>query len=133
MAGSLINAQHMARCTTTTALLVGFLAVCTPEVALALTLWTDALHAAALSYALLPFELAFWIGFALPLAPQLGAARTVLVLLTGPRIATLRNEECSGSSACPPHRGGGGVPSSRANNVMRRRPTRARSREGMRQ
>ena len=70
MAGSLINAQHMPRCTTTTALLVGFLAVCTPEVALALTLWTDAPHAAALSYALLPFELAFWIGFALPLAPS---------------------------------------------------------------
>ena len=40
--------------TTTTALLAGFLAVCVAEVALALMLCTDAPHAAALSYALLP-------------------------------------------------------------------------------
>jgi hypothetical protein len=67
--------------TTSTALLVGFLAVCAAEVGLAVLLWTDAPHAAVLSYALLPFELIFWIGFALPLGPPLGAARTVLVLL----------------------------------------------------
>jgi hypothetical protein len=67
---------------TSTALLFGFLAVCAAEVALAVMLWTHAPHAAALSYALLPFELAFWVGFALPLGPPLGAARTVLVLLT---------------------------------------------------
>ena len=34
-----------------------------------------------LSYLLLPFELFFWIGFALPFGPPLGIARTVLVLL----------------------------------------------------
>ena len=67
--------------TTTTALLAGFLAVCVAEVALRLMLCTDAPHAAALSYALLPFELAFWIGFALPLGPPLGIARTVLIVL----------------------------------------------------
>ena len=67
--------------TTTTALLVGFLAVCAGEVALAVMLWTDTPHAAALSYALLPFELACWMGFALPLGPPLGIARTVLVVL----------------------------------------------------
>ncbi len=67
--------------TTSTALLFGFLAVCVAEVALAVMLWTDAPHAAALSYVLLPFELIFWIGFALPIGPLLGAVRTVLVLL----------------------------------------------------
>ena len=70
--------------TTTTALLVGFLAVCVADVAVAVMLWTDAPHAAALSYALLPFELAFWIGFALPLGPPLGITRTVLALLARP-------------------------------------------------
>lgn len=68
--------------TTSTALLVGFLAVCAAEVALAVMLWTGAPHAAVLGYALLPFELLFWIGFALPLGPPLGAARTVLALLS---------------------------------------------------
>jgi hypothetical protein len=67
--------------TTSTALLIGFLSVCVVEVALAVMLWTGAPHAAALSYALLPFELVFWIGFALPFGPPLGIARTVLVLL----------------------------------------------------
>jgi hypothetical protein len=65
---------------TSTALLVGFLSVCVVEVILAVMLWTDAPHAAALSYALLPLELVFWIGFALPLGPPLGVLRTVLVL-----------------------------------------------------
>ena len=45
--------------TTNTALLVGFLAVCVAEVAVAVMLWTAAPHAAALSNTLLPFELAF--------------------------------------------------------------------------
>ena len=64
---------------TSTALLVGFLLVCIAEVALAMMLWTDAPHAAAVSYALLPFEFVFWIGFALPFGPLLGIVRTVLV------------------------------------------------------
>jgi hypothetical protein len=38
-------------------------------------------HAPAASHALLPFELAFWIGFALPFGPLLGTARTALLLL----------------------------------------------------
>lgn len=67
--------------TTSIALLVGFLAVCVVEVALAVMLWAGAPHAAALSYALLPFELVFWIGFGLPVGPPLGISRTVLVLL----------------------------------------------------
>jgi hypothetical protein len=69
---------------TSTPRLVGFLSVCIVEVALAVMLWIGAPHAAALSYALLPFELDFWIGFGLPLGPPLGIARTVLVLLANP-------------------------------------------------
>jgi hypothetical protein len=65
---------------TSTALLVGFLAVCIAEVAVGVLLWAGAPYAPAVSYALLPFELAFWIGFALPLGPPLGIARTALVL-----------------------------------------------------
>lgn len=66
---------------TSVPLLVGFLAVCAAEVAVAVTLWARAPYAAAVSYALLPFELVFWIGFALPVGPPLGLARTVLLLL----------------------------------------------------
>lgn len=65
--------------TTSTALLVGFLTVCIAEVTLAAILWAGAPHAPAVSYALLPFELVFWIGFALPFGPLLGLVRTALV------------------------------------------------------
>ena len=66
---------------TSTALLVGFLWVCVAEVALAVMLWAGAPYAAAVGYALLVFEVPFWIGFALPLGPLLGIARTGLLLL----------------------------------------------------
>jgi hypothetical protein len=66
---------------TSTALLVAFLAVCVAEVAVGVMLWVGAPHAAALGYVLLPFELAFWIGFALPFGPPLGIARTVVLLI----------------------------------------------------
>ena len=45
---------------TSTVLLVGFLAVCTAEVAVGVMLWAGTPYAPAVSYALLPFELAFW-------------------------------------------------------------------------
>lgn len=38
-------------------------------------------YAPILSYALLPFEFAFWIGFALPFGPPLGLARVALLFL----------------------------------------------------
>jgi hypothetical protein len=41
----------------------------------------DLRHAATLSYLLLPLELVFWIGFALPFGPPLGIARTILLLI----------------------------------------------------
>ena len=66
---------------TTVALLVGFVAVCAAEIAIGVMLVFGAPHAATLSYLLLPFEFAFWIGFALPYAPVLGIPRTVLLLL----------------------------------------------------
>jgi hypothetical protein len=66
---------------TSSALLVGFLIVCIAEVALGVMLWAGTPYAPAASYALLPFELAFWIGFALPFGPLLGIARTFLLLL----------------------------------------------------
>jgi hypothetical protein len=62
-------------------LLAGFLVVCAAEVVLGLMLWWDVSYAPGLSHALLPFELAFWVGFALPFGPPLGVARTVLLLL----------------------------------------------------
>lgn len=55
--------------------------VCIAEVAVGVLLWASTPHAPAASYALLPFELAFRIGFALPFGPLLGIAPTGLVLL----------------------------------------------------
>lgn len=66
---------------TSVPLLVAFLLVCLAEVAVGVMLLLDVPHGATVSYVLLPVELAFWIGFALPFGPPLGIARTVLLLL----------------------------------------------------
>jgi hypothetical protein len=66
---------------TSVPLLVGFLLVCLAEVVVGVLVIADVSFAPALAHALLPFELAFWIGFALPFGPPLGIARTVLLLL----------------------------------------------------
>jgi hypothetical protein len=72
-------------------LLAGFLAVCTAEVWLALGLWRDWPRSTTLSHGLLPVEVAFWTGFALPFGFVFGMGRTVLVLAarksSGPRSA----------------------------------------------
>ena len=65
---------------TSTALLLAFAAVCGAEVVVGVLLWRDAATAPWLALALLPAELVFWIGFALPFGPLLGLARTVLVV-----------------------------------------------------
>ena len=65
---------------TSTPLLAAFLSVCIAEVAVGVMLWAGTPHASAMSYALVPLEFAFWIGFALPLGPLLGLARTGLLL-----------------------------------------------------
>jgi hypothetical protein len=62
-------------------LLVGFLLVCLAEVAVGVALVLDAPRATAMAISLLPLELAFWVGFALPFGPVLGLARTVLLIL----------------------------------------------------
>lgn len=65
---------------TSVALTLGFVAVCAAEVVVGVLLWRDASVAPWLALALLPFELVFWIGFALPFGPLLGLVRTVLVV-----------------------------------------------------
>jgi len=67
---------------TTVPLLVLFLLACVAEVAAGWLLWQRRRAGAVLALALLPAEFAFWIGFALPLGPVAGLARTVLVLLS---------------------------------------------------
>jgi hypothetical protein len=62
-------------------MLLAFVVVCAAEVVLGVLLWADAPRAGLLSHLLLPFELVFWIGFALPFGPLLGLARLTLVLL----------------------------------------------------
>ncbi|MFL1382263.1 MULTISPECIES: hypothetical protein [unclassified Nocardiopsis] len=62
-------------------LLLAFLVVCLAEIALGIAIWAGASRAKIWSLVLLPFEFAFWIGFALPLGPPLGIARMVLLLL----------------------------------------------------
>jgi hypothetical protein len=66
---------------TSTLLLAGFCVVCLAEIAVGVLLWTDMPLGLWLSLALLPLELAFWIGFALPFGPLLGVIRTVCVII----------------------------------------------------
>jgi hypothetical protein len=65
---------------TNVALLVGFVAVCAAEAVVGVLLWGGSTIAPWLALALLPVELLFWIGFALPFGPLLGLARTTLVV-----------------------------------------------------
>jgi hypothetical protein len=65
---------------TTLPLLVGFLLVCIMEIVDAWLLWRGSSSGAVLALGLLPFELAFWIGFALPFGLVVGVSRTVLVI-----------------------------------------------------
>jgi hypothetical protein len=65
---------------TTTPLLITFVLVCAAELVVGWMLWRRKRAAIAISLALLPLELAFWIGFALPVAIALGLARIALVL-----------------------------------------------------
>lgn len=66
---------------TSVPLLIGFVVVCLVEVAVGMLLLRGVSHAATVSYLLLPFEFAFWLGFGLPFGPPLGIARTGMPLL----------------------------------------------------
>ncbi len=62
-------------------LLAGFEAVCFAEVVVGALLWSGSPAGIWLSFALLPFEFAYWIGFALPFGPIFGIIRTILVII----------------------------------------------------
>lgn len=65
---------------TSVPLLTGFVGVCAAEVVVGTMLWTGERGARRLAVGLLPLELAYWIGFALPYGPVLGLARTAAVI-----------------------------------------------------
>lgn len=65
---------------TTAPLLAGFTAVCATEVLAGTLMWKRRSAGLWLSLALLPVEAAYWVGFALPLGPPLGVARTIAVV-----------------------------------------------------
>jgi hypothetical protein len=67
---------------TTVPLLTTFLVVCAAEVSVGWLLWQQPTGGSWIALALVPLELAFWIGFALPYGLVLGAARTVLILVS---------------------------------------------------
>jgi hypothetical protein len=66
---------------TSVALVAGFVLVCAAELVLGVMIQADAPGTKAFAIALLPFEFAYWVGFALPFSPPLGIARTVLLFL----------------------------------------------------
>lgn len=67
---------------TSVPLLVSFLMVCIAEMVVGWMLWLNRRAGRMSALALLPIESVFWAGFLLPVGPILGAARTVLVLMT---------------------------------------------------
>jgi hypothetical protein len=66
---------------TSTGLLAAFVVVCLAEVVVGVLLIAGVGGASVLAYLLLPIEMVYWIGFALPFGPVLGIARTVLLLI----------------------------------------------------
>ena len=66
----------------TLSLLTGFLLLCILECLAGQMLWGMNKGGAVLSLAIIPLELTFFIGFALPFGPPLLVIRTILVLLT---------------------------------------------------
>lgn len=66
---------------TSVPLLVGFLVVCVAELVVGVLLWQELTVGAWAALVLLPVELVFWAGFALPLGFVLGLARTALVVV----------------------------------------------------
>ena len=63
------------------ALLYSFTLLCVVEAVAGVLLWKGHRGGALLSFALLPFEIAFWIAFALPIPPVIGAVRLALTVL----------------------------------------------------
>jgi hypothetical protein len=61
-------------------LLAGFIVVCVAELVVGVLLWSGRPLGVWLAIGLLPFELIYWVGFALPFGHVLGAIRTALVV-----------------------------------------------------
>lgn len=72
---------------TSTPLLAGFVVVCVAELGLAAALWRGGPKSTILSHILLPVELAYWSGFALPFGFLFGIGRTAL-LLARPKLSS---------------------------------------------
>lgn len=68
--------------TTSVPLLAGFVLVCFFECYASWDLWKGTKDSAFLSFAIISFELFYFIGFALPLGPPLIAIRAILLILT---------------------------------------------------
>jgi hypothetical protein len=85
-----------------TALMAAFVAVCAAGVAVGGMLWRGSPTSLWLALGLLPIELVFWVGFALPYAFPMGVTRTVLV------VVVLLDQHVSGraSTAVPGTSGG---------------------------
>jgi hypothetical protein len=66
---------------TTAPLLIGFVLVCALECICGWALWGSEKWAALLSFAIIPVELFFFIGFALPFGPPFMVIRTILLFL----------------------------------------------------
>jgi hypothetical protein len=66
---------------TSVPLLLAYVLLCAGEVGLGVWLWRGSSAALWAALAVLPFELVFWTGFALPFGFLLGLTRTVLVAL----------------------------------------------------
>ena len=62
-------------------LLIAFLVVAVAVAWTAWLVWNGSRAGAILALALIPIEIVFWIGFALPIPWLLGAARVILLLL----------------------------------------------------
>ena len=75
---------------TTVTVLVSFLLVRAAELVAGFLLWRNKRSGGLLALSLLPLEFAFWIGFALPLGPVVGLARTGLVLMAWPEFRDAR-------------------------------------------
>jgi hypothetical protein len=75
---------------TTVPLLAAFQVVCAAEVVTGWLLWRRKRAGVVLSVALLPVELAFWSGFALPFGPPLGLVRTIAVITNSSSFAQVR-------------------------------------------
>ena len=63
-------------------LLIGFLFVCVLECIAGWGLWSGDKGAAILSFAIIPVEMVFYIGFALPFGPPLMLIRSILLLIS---------------------------------------------------